>query len=131
MDLENRKVKMITLNHLMKVQRIMQWPGEHWMALHERLRSTALKSFRIVRTPTRLITPSWYTYDASKILRDIPNAVAVCTSTCKHEMPYEIIVGRRNEGWMRLEGSDRFAYLLSNLGRELTPEEKNRIYDAM
>ena len=89
-------------------------------------------SIQVVREPIKVITPSWYTYDASQVL-EISDAVAVCTSICKHEMPYQIFVGRRQEGWQRehptMKGN--YVYTLDDIRRDLTPNEKNVIYDNM
>ena len=116
-----------------KTQQIMQRPGEDYRDLHERIRESATGSIVPVKEQTQIITPSWYTYDASRVLSDIPNAVAVCTSTCKHEMPYQIFVGRRQEGWQREHPtmSEKNVYTLDDLGRDLTPAERNAIYDNM
>jgi hypothetical protein len=104
---------------------------EPWQYLHERLRTRATNSIQSIREPTRITTPSWYTYDASEIL-DISDAVAVCTSTCKHEMPYQIFVGKRGKQFGVESTADtlkRRVYELHDLGRELTDIEKNLIYD--
>src|SRR5574341_1034260 len=111
-------------------QEILQLPNEHFGDLHERLRLRAVNSFVSVREPSKIVTPSWYTFDASRVLTDVVDAVAVCTSTCKHEMPYQILVGRRKEGWQKQHPtiSDKFVYELHDLGRNLTETEKNHIY---
>ncbi len=111
-------------------QRIMQLPDEESNNLHERLREIARNSFVTVREETRIITNSWYTYAAGVVLAGIPNAVAVCTSTCKHELPYKVFVGRRGKDWQKKLG-DGFVYELCDLGRELTEEERDAIYDNM
>jgi len=114
-------------------QGIEQMPGETEGQLHERLRPRVTNSFVTVSEPTRIETPSWYTFDASVILSDIPNAVVISTSTCKHELPLRLFVGRREAGWMKKlsEDPEKFEYRLDSLGRELTPEERNAIYDKM
>lgn len=90
-----------------RTQQIVQEPHEHHMQLHERLRGLALRSFVTVQEPTILNTPSWYTFDASRVTTDIPDAVAVCTSTCKHEPPFQIFIGRKkSENWMKEEGNN-------------------------
>ncbi len=116
-----------------RTQQIMQRPGENYRDLHERLRESATGSIVPVRTLTEVITPSGYSYDASSVLLDIANAVAVCTSTCKHEMPYEIFVGRRQQCWKRIHPimGETYVYTLDDLGRYLTPIERNAIYDNM
>ncbi len=116
-----------------RTQQIMQGPGENYRDLHERLRELATNSILSVREPTQIITPSWYTYDASRVLLDISNVVAVCTSTCKHEMPFQIFVGRRQEGWQRKHPTIRkkYVYTLEDLGRDLTLAERDAIYDNM
>ena len=115
-----------------RTQQIQQNPGESHMDLHERLRGVVVNSFEAVRSPTRIITPSQYTSDVSDLL-DIPNAAAVCTSTCKHETPYKVLVGRRGKGWMQNHPTiaDTFIYELDDLGRELTEPEKYTIYDRI
>ncbi len=121
-------------------QKIIQLPGESSAQLHERLRMVAFASFRLVQEPTKIITPSWYTFDGSQVLEDIPDAVVVCTSTCKHEPPFQIFVGRRTrQDWMVEKPAKQnilgenpiYIYQLEALGRELTGEEKNEIYDKM
>ena len=116
-----------------RTQQIAQRLGEDYRDLHERLRDYATASIVSVRELTQIITPSWYSYDASRVLPDTPNAVAVCTSTCKHEMPYKIFVGKRHEGWQRAHPTikDTWLYTLDDLGRDLTPLERNAIYDSM
>lgn len=133
-----------------RTQEIQQRPGETSAALHERLRPLVVNGFRAIEHPTRIDTPSWYTFDASKTL-GIDNAVAVMTSTCKHETPSMTFVGIRKPGeWMSelpsggigkpferksfLNDSvfeSRYRYKLHPLGRELTSQEKNAIYDKM
>jgi hypothetical protein len=117
-----------------RTQKIQQLPGESSEALHERLRPQAVNSFESVRKPTQIDTPSWYTFDASKIL-GIENAEAIATSTCKHELPYKIFVGIRGADWDtsgRLpSGEIGHRYRLYDLGRELTESEKNAIYNRM
>lgn len=115
-------------------QEIQQQAGESSEALHERLRPIAIAGFQSVRNPTQIDTPSWYTFDASKTL-GIENAVAIITSTCKHELPYKVFVGIRGADWDtsgRLpSGEQGHRYKLRDLGRELTEQEKNAIYDKM
>lgn len=79
-------------------QKIQQQPDESSEALHERLRPVAVAGFESVRRPTEIDTPSWYTFDASKAL-GIKDAVAIVTSTCKHELPYKVFVGIRSADW--------------------------------
>ena len=116
-----------------RTQRIMQQPNESSSDLHERLRQQSVSGFVSVREPTRIVTPSWYTYDTGKVLTDIVDGVAVCTSTCKHEMPYQIFVGKREAGWQKQHPTipDTFIYELQDLGRDLTDSEKHLIYDRM
>lgn len=116
-----------------KDQKVVQLPGETSEHLHERLRPLALNSFVVLAEPTKIETPSWYTFDASTIAEDIPNSVVVSTSTCKHEPPFKFFVGKREQGWQRKlsENPERFVYKLKPLGRELTNDEKNAIYDRM
>lgn len=99
---------------------------------YTKVRERAVNSIVTVRRPTRIITPSWYTFDASRVL-GIANTFAVCTSTCKHETPYKIFVGKRKEGWQRRHKTlaDNWIYEIEDLGRELTLKEKNAIYDKM
>jgi len=115
-------------------QRIQQGPDESSEALHERLRPSALAGFQSVRNPTQIDTPSWYTFDVSKIL-GIKNAVAVVTSTCKHELPYKVFVGIRGDDWHTKSslpsGEAVHHYQLRDLGRQLTQQEKSEIYDKM
>jgi hypothetical protein len=115
-------------------QEIQQRPGESSEDLHERLRPTAIAGFESVRHPTQIDTPSWYTFDASKTL-GIKDAVAIITSTCKHELPYKVFVGIRGSDWDtsgRLpSGEQGHRYKLRDLGRDLTEQEKNAIYDSM
>lgn len=115
-------------------QQIQQRPDESSEALHERLRPVAIAGFKSVRHPTQIDTPSWYTFDASKTL-GIKDAVAIITSTCKHELPYRVFVGIRGSDWQtsgRLpSGEQGHRYKLRDLGRELTEQEKNAIYDGM
>jgi hypothetical protein len=114
-------------------QQIQQRLGENWRDLHERLRADAIKSILPVMSPTQVITPSWYTFDLSQILK-ISDAVAVCTSVCKHELPYKIFVGRRGRQFDVALTPDPFKsrlYELHDLGRNLTYQEMNVIYDRM
>jgi hypothetical protein len=114
-------------------ERLAQRIGESSSAVHERLRSIAQTSFVPITQPTEVITPSWYTYDASKILHDIPGAVVLCTSTCKHSPPYRFFVGRRGDMWPRPlhEKDGKKCYRLLPLGRQLSLEEIEAIYNAM
>lgn len=124
-----------------RVQQVMQtrsllggasytFPSEQ---LHELLRSGVLRDFVVITKPTRILTPSWYTVGVNRILTDIPDSVGICTSTCKHERPYYLFVGRREQNWSSKisDSPQRFAYELHPLGRELTDAEKNAIYDSM
>ncbi|PIR17039.1 MAG: hypothetical protein COV46_05885 [Deltaproteobacteria bacterium CG11_big_fil_rev_8_21_14_0_20_49_13] len=113
-----------------RTQIILQKPGETSENLHERLRDQATNSMSATREPTRIITPSWLTVDASKILK-IKDAVLISTSTCVHEFPARIFVGIRKEGFQETLKDGRHQYSLYDLGRELTSEEKNALYDAM
>ncbi len=87
-----------------------------------------MESFRHLDGPTKIITPSDYTFDLSNI--GIEGGVALCTSICKHETPFRIFVGIRGLDWVKQTGQVR-EYTLRPLGRELTPLEKNQIYDLM
>jgi hypothetical protein len=121
-------------------QVIMQRPGESSDGVHERLRSQVERSFVSLAEPTRITTRSWLTADVSELL-GIPGAVAVCTSTCKHEFlegplgvqPYSVFVGiRKVSGWQTkrtYDGANQ--YQLKPLGRVLTQVEKSAIYDRM
>lgn len=137
-------------------QRIQQGATETSAQLHERLRPQVIGNMSAVREPTEIVMPSWYTADVSKTL-GIDDAVAVMTSTCKHETPYLTFVGKRSPsqfmravpwhdaprytGKMRisqLEPIDsknmtpkQWQYRLYDLGRELTTKEKNAIYDLI
>lgn len=115
-------------------QKIQLGPGESGDELHERLSSIALNGFQTVRHPTQIDTHSWYTFDASKIL-GIKDAVAVVTSTCKHETPYKVFVGVAGHDWEQRgrlpSGEPGYRYRLRDLGRDLTEQEKRAIYDAM
>ena len=113
-----------------RTQEIQQLPGETSEALHERIRYIAINSFVTIETPTEINTPSWYTFDISGIT-GIPNSCLVSTSTCKHELPARIFVGTRETNWMTPAENGRTKYRLEPLGRELTLEEKNTIYDRM
>ncbi len=112
-----------------RVQRIMQRPWESSEDLHERLREQIRNSFIAVQEITKIITPSWYTFDTNHILWE--NTFALSTSTCKHEMPTIILVGKRDNHFMRKLEDWRFEYIIYPLGREITQEEKDRIYDEM
>ena len=116
-----------------ETQQIMQKPGEDYKDLHERIRGFAINSIVRISEPTQIITPSWYTYDVSRVLLGISNAIAVSTSPCKHEMPYHIFVGKRGEDWQRRHPTlkDRWIYTLDDLRRDLTLHERNAIYDNM
>ena len=124
-----------TLSFTTRTQRIVQGPSETSKELHERLREQVTLSFQQINQPTKIIAHSWYTFDASKVL-GIPDTVAICTSTCKHEPPYQILVGIRKKGWMKelpkqpYQGT-KYEYILYPLPRELMLEEKNKIYDLM
>jgi len=119
-----------------RAQRIQLQAGETGEALHERLRPQVVGNMSAAQGAMKIEMPSWYTFDASKVL-GIDNAVAVMTSTCKHETPILTFVGRRGTPWMTpleeaLDGSGtKFRYMLNGLGRELTELEKNKIYDLM
>lgn len=116
-----------------RTQKIQMYGGETSAQLHERLREQVTSKMSAVREPTQIVTPSWYTYDASKLL-GVDNAVAVMTSSCKHETPYLTFVGIRDKGWMKAVhgfGEERWQYQLRDLGRELTEPEKNLLYDRM
>ncbi len=47
-----------------------------------------------------------------------------------HFLPYEIFIGRRKKGW-QWKACEAGVYTLEPLGRGLTSEEKNAIYDNM
>lgn len=121
-------------------QVIMQRFGESSDCLHERLRPQVNSAFQSLAQPTRITTNSWLTADVSKLL-GIPGAVAVCTSTCKHEFlqgplgvqVYRVFVGIREEGgWMTQRAYDgAYQYRLKPLGRDLTLVEKDQIYDLL
>jgi len=110
-------------------QKIQQRPGESSEALHERLRPYIRNSFVIVERPTKIKTSSWYTFDASAILGE--NAAVVSTSTCKHETPIQLFVGLRQQNFQKQIPKESFEYTLYPFGRDLTDEEKDRIYDTM
>jgi len=120
----------------LNLQAIQQQAGESSVILHERLRPIVRNSFQVLEKETKITTHSWYTCDVSELL-GIPNAVAVCTSTCKHETPLQILVGIREiETWQKelpsRSGQDKqFVYRLLPLGRQLTDDEKDAIYDKM
>lgn len=120
----------LTVLQFGRTQEIQQRPGETSDALHERLRPLVTAGMEAVRGDTQIDTPSWYTFDASKVL-GIENAVVISTSTCKHETPSLMFVGVREPGWQAKLGEDKFRYQLRDLGRELTQEEKNAIYNLM
>ena len=50
-----------------RTQEIQQQAGESSKQLHERLRDFAINSFNCITSPTKIKTPSWYTFDLSKI----------------------------------------------------------------
>jgi hypothetical protein len=113
-----------------RAQEIQQRPGETSEALHERIRSVVVNSFRTIEALTEIVTPSWYTFDVSEIT-GIRNSGLVSTSTCKHELPMHVFVGIREKNWMVQCEDGKWKYILTPLGRELTSEEKNKIYDQM
>ena len=113
-----------------RTQQILQKPGETSGQLHERLREQATKSMSAIRKLTQVITPSWLTVDASKML-GIKDAVLVSTSTCVHELPSRIFVGILKAGWVQQLSDNGYQYTLYDLGRKLTSAEKNALYDAM
>lgn len=117
----------LTFEETQKVQQVFGETPDH---LHERLREWATNSISAIREPTRIITPSWLIVDASRIL-NIEGAVLVSTSTCVHELPARIFVGTRKPGWVKKLNDGGYIYTLYDLGRELTPSEKNTLYDAM
>jgi len=98
--------------------------------IHESIWPTARESIIAVIEPLSLVIDSWYTCDVSEVL-GVSNSVAVCTKKCKHEPPYTIYVGRRNSNWMRANPNGSYSYSLKSLGKELTEEDKRRIYDKM
>ncbi len=127
----------LNFEHLVftSTQKIVQLPGETSGQLHERLREEVVHSFNTIKKPTKIKSDSWYTFDASKIL-GIPGAGILCTFTCKHEPPYQLIVGIRKPGWMKSLPKASFQkqvyeYTLYPIDKELTEEDKNKIYDAM
>ncbi len=123
---------MVNELYFKKTQEIVQKPGEHYLELHERLRPQATSSIKEITESTQITTPSWYTFDVSKLL-EIPNSVALCTSTCKHEIPYYIFVGKRDKDWQEeiSTNPEKYRYTLTELGRELIEDERNLIYDKM
>ncbi len=113
-----------------RVQKIQQHPNESSENLHERLRPFVLNSFVLVDVPMKINTHSWYTFDATKILGE--DTVVVSTSTCKHETPYKLFVGKRKlSNFMRQKEDGKWEYILYPLWRDLTEDEKNKIYDNM
>jgi len=112
-----------------ETQRIQQKPGETFGQLHERLRSRIMNYFQVIEKPTKVITPSWYTFDTSHILGK--DTFVLCTSTCKHETPYRLIVGKRGTNFQKKLDDGRYEYIVYPLGQELTEEQKNQIYDEM
>ena len=94
------------------------------------MRWFANNSFVVVDKPTKVTTHSWYTFDASKILGE--DIVVVSTSTCKHETPYHLLVWKRDSNnFMKQIWNWKYEYTLYPLWKELTEEEKNKIYDSM
>lgn len=112
-----------------RTQEIQQRPGESSETLHERLRPYIRNSFVIIERPTKIKTPSWYTFDASAILGE--NAVVLSTSTCKHETPIQLFVGVRQQNFQKQTPKESFEYTLYPFSRDLTDEEKDLIYDTM
>lgn len=110
-------------------QQIQQRPGESSETLHERLRPYIRNSFAVIERPTKIKTSSWYTFDASSILGE--NAVVISTSTCKHETPLQLFVGIKKPNFQNELPNHNFEYIIYPINRELTDEEKDRIYDAM
>ena len=113
--------------------------GDCSQVLHERLRYDIVKNTTAVSVATEIIMKSHRTLDVSDLL-GVTNAVAVMTTDCCHEfnrsgehaIPYRTLVGVRGGGdWMTQRSRDRsYVYRLQPLGRELTSEECNAIYDA-
>ncbi|MDP2643119.1 MAG: hypothetical protein Q8P62_04730 [Candidatus Peregrinibacteria bacterium] len=112
-----------------RTQRVQQKPGETSGQLHERLRPQIMDSFQVIKKPTKVITHSWYTFDTSHILGK--DTFVLCTSTCKHETPYQLIVGKRDTNFQKELGDGRYEYTVYTLGKELTEKQKNQIYDEM
>ena len=112
-----------------QTQKIQQQRNESGGALHERLRRTILNAFQEIERPTKIRMPSWYTFDLAKI--GIEGGVAISTSTCKHEIPCLLFVGKREKGWMKELPGGLHEYTIFPLGRKLTDEERNKIYDLM
>jgi len=112
-----------------RTQKIQQQPNESSGDLHERLRPVILNGFQDVERPTKIRTPSWYTFDLGKI--GIEGGVAISTSTCKHETPCQIFVGKKESGWMKQSPDGLKEYTIFPLDKKLTDQEKNKIYDLM
>ncbi len=112
-----------------RTQEIQQHSGEPSEALHERLRPYIRNSFVIIERPTKIKTPSWYTFDASAILGE--NTVVLSTSTCKHETSIQLFVGVRQQNFRKQIPKESFEYTLYPFSRNLTNEEKDLIYDTM
>lgn len=111
-------------------QKVQQKPGEDPLALHERLRPVVTGATSVIERPTRIITYSDLTKDVSSIVH-VEGAVAILTSSCKHETPYQTLVGKRvrQQTIPRGDKPPIYIYDLESLGRPLTQEEKNKIYD--
>jgi hypothetical protein len=123
----------LELRHTVPSKAVQRIGSEDSTNLHERLRDQAVSGFVSYRenVTLRITTPSWYTFDASRIL-GIPNVVAVSATTCKHHVPFVLFLGIRREDWQRRTSDNQnWIYTLGPLGRDLTLAEKNRIYDEM
>lgn len=113
----------------MRTQKIQQRPGESSEALHDRLRPYVRNSFTLIEKPTKVKTPSWYTFDSSSILGK--DTFVLSTSTCKHETPLLLFVGTRKKSYCQQLNDGNFEYTIYPLGRDITEEEKDQIYDKM
>lgn len=112
-----------------RTQIIQQRPGESSEELHERLRPIVRNSFEVVKKPTKVKTHSWYTFDANHILGE--DTFVLSTSTCKHEIPFILFVGKREPNFQQKQQNGEYEYTIYPLDRELTDVEKDRIYDEM
>lgn len=111
-------------------QKVQQKPGEDPLALHERLRPVVTGATSVIERPTRIITYSDLIKAVSSIVH-VEGAVAVLTSSCKHETPYQTLVGKvvRQQTIPRGDKPPIYIYDLEPLRKPLTEEEKNKIYD--
>ena len=106
---------------------------EDSIQLHERLRPTFLQNVFVVDRPMVVVlrkSPQEKPYisiDASGML-DIPNAMAIATSTYVHEMPYKTLVGVRAQA-KTLSNGDIVLWLTPMPTTALAENTRNRIYD--